>query len=95
MEETENTTISIAGRAYPLILSKKEVVMARMVEARINETFNKLQIDYKITDKLDCLALTLVTLQLESETEDRKNVHHEENIQLEKSISEIEALLKL
>ena len=93
MEETEKTTISIAGRAYPLILSKKEVIMAKMVEAKINETFNKLQIDYKITDKMDCLALTMVTLQLEAATEQNNNPNLDAS-QLEKKISDIEQVLE-
>lgn len=67
MAESEKTNISIAGRMYPLILDKQEIEVARKAELLINETYNRLQLDYKITDKTDCLAMTLITLQLEQQ----------------------------
>lgn len=65
MADSEKTNISIAGRMYPLILDKREIELARKAEELINETYNRIQLDYKITDKIDCLAMTLITLQLE------------------------------
>lgn len=90
MADSEKTNITIAGRTYPLILDKNEIEAARKAEALINQTLHRLQLDYKLTDKIDCLSMTLITLQLEQQA---ANTGTEAS--LEAKLSALEAMLSL
>ena len=67
MEENVYTSIKIAGRIYPLFIHKDEMTKVKYLEKQINDTYNNMQIQYAISDKFDCLAMTLLTLLSEKD----------------------------
>jgi hypothetical protein len=67
MEENVKTSIKIAGRIYPLFIHKDEMTKVKYLEKQINDTYNNMQIQYAISDKFDCLAMTLLTLLSEKD----------------------------
>jgi len=67
MSESIKVSLSIAGRAYPLIIEKKEELMVKELESKINDTFNKIQVMYQMSDKIDNLAMTIISLLMEAE----------------------------
>jgi phosphoenolpyruvate synthase/pyruvate phosphate dikinase len=69
MEENVKTSIKIAGRIYPLFIHKDEMTKVKYLEKQINDTYNNMQIQYAISDKFDCLAMTLLTLLSEKDQE--------------------------
>ena len=62
MEENVKTSVKIAGRIYPLFVHKDEMTKVQQLEHMINETYNGIQIEYAISDKFDCLAMTMLTI---------------------------------
>jgi cell division protein ZapA (FtsZ GTPase activity inhibitor) len=62
MEESIKTTVKIAGRVYPIFVSKTEETEIKDLERKINTVFNDMQMQYALTDKLDCLAMTMLHL---------------------------------
>lgn len=62
MDENVKTSIKIAGRIYPLFIHKDEMTKVKYLEKQINDTYNNMQIQYAISDKFDCLAMTLLML---------------------------------
>jgi hypothetical protein len=79
MSESIKVSISIAGRAYPLIIEKKEELMVKELESKINDTFNKIQVMYQMSDKVDNLAMTIISLLMEAE-QSNNNVAPQEDV---------------
>ncbi|HMP29764.1 MAG TPA: cell division protein ZapA [Saprospiraceae bacterium] len=89
MEENVKTSIKIAGRVYPLFIRNDEMTQVRLLEKQINDTSNNIQIQYAISDKFDCLAMTLLSLL--SEKQPNGDANSQNN--LVDIVSKIETLL--
>lgn len=62
--------VNIAGRTYPLTIKLEEEEVTRKAADRVNQNMKKLQDSYKITDKIDLLAMTALQFANQSsETE--------------------------
>ncbi len=89
MEETKKVTIHIAGRNYPLIVTKDESSYITDIEKEISLRINDFQVRYAERDKQDVIAMALITYAMEG----RKNgISDKGNVDL-KSLSNIESIL--
>lgn len=64
--ETSRIKVMIAGRAYPLIVTKEEELRVRALEEQIKQKMQEFQQQFKTSDIQDCLAMILVSQSLES-----------------------------
>ncbi len=64
-EATVLLTVIIAGRPYPLRVSRDDETAFRRVVKEINDKISDFQISYSDRDKQDCLAMTVLTYAAE------------------------------
>jgi cell division protein ZapA len=88
-ENLKRIILTIAGRNYPVKVSKIEEPVMRSIEKGINDKLNDLQISYEGNDIRDYMSLALISYAFE--------LHKAENSQeievLGNKLTEIEALL--
>ncbi|MBK7945986.1 MAG: cell division protein ZapA [Flavobacteriales bacterium] len=55
--EEHSISVELAGRAYPLVISRTEEAHVRRAVSEINESIDRLKAGYPLTDKQDLLAM--------------------------------------
>lgn len=60
-KDTQNITVLIAGRPYPLKVKVGDEETIRGIVKEVNEKINRFQLTYMKKDKQDCLSMTLLT----------------------------------
>lgn len=60
-QDSNPLIVVIAGRPYPLRVSRQDEAGLRTLVQEINERYNNFQIEYSDRDKQDCLVMTLLT----------------------------------
>lgn len=70
--------VNIAGRTYPLTIQMEEEEFVRKAAERVNKNVEQLQSKFKITDKVDLLAMT--ALQFANQSSDTKEAVITDNI---------------
>ncbi|NND77439.1 MAG: cell division protein ZapA [Flavobacteriales bacterium] len=85
--------INIAGKSYPLQVSKEEKEIVLLAADKINETFAQLGSKYAVKDSRDLLAMTALRVVSELlENNNAVNVKHEEEM-LDEINSSLESLI--
>jgi hypothetical protein len=90
MEENIKTQVKIAGRVYPIFVSKSEESFIKELETQINTVYHEMQFKYALTDKLDCLAMTMLHLLTNKSA---KTVENTDDSDINQVIDLIEASL--
>ena len=73
VEKLIKININVAGRAYPVKITKAEEHIAHSVEKKINAEIQFFQKNYPSMDVRDCLGMAMIKLAFEKE----KNVPDE------------------
>lgn len=92
MENNETKTIQIvvAGRSFPVKVTKDEEVVIRNLETEINGKILEFQKMYPMRDKLDCVIMTMLTY-----TYDLQNKKDDDNkAQINYQVDSLLTLLK-
>ena len=91
--ETKKLTIVIAGRSYPVKVSREDALILPAVEKELNEQIRQMQLSYKDKDLQDCLSMVLLTKAIAAQTK-----AHSKETNIEQKIDalniEIETVLK-
>ncbi len=88
-KESENITVLIAGRPYPLKIKLSDEPVIRKIVKRINEKINNFQLTYTQKDKQDCLAMALLTYAVDLHKAGQKK----EETQIVNELDELDKLL--
>lgn len=67
-EETISISVMIAGRAYPIRIKPQDEKAIKEIVHDINEKIKQFQMTYKSKDKMDCMAMALLTYAVEFQT---------------------------
>lgn len=86
-----STTVTIAGRTYPLTIRKEDEKSLREAARLINERVKEYENSYSVRDKQDLLAMC--ALQLATHNIRLEKAANEENSALEQKLEEMESLL--
>ena len=60
-KELKKLTIVIAGRSYPVRVSKEEERILPAIEKNLNDQIRQIQLSYSDLDIQDCLSMVLLT----------------------------------
>ena len=71
--ETKKLTIVIAGRSYPVKVSKEEALILPTIEKDLNDQIRQMQLSYKDKDMQDCLSMVLLTKAISAYTKANSN----------------------
>ena len=66
--ETKKLTIVIAGRSYPVKVSREEALILPTIEKDLNDQIRQMQLSYKDKDMQDCLSMVLLTKAISAQT---------------------------
>ena len=88
MEEVR-TTIKIAGRQYPVLLTESEAIHSKSIEVEINNKVSEMKSQYADFDSQDCLALLLLNAKMDFLSSTNSS-DDEETLEL---INDIESIL--
>lgn len=58
--------VIIAGRKYPIKVTKEEETIVRNIEKHLNQKIHEFQLKYADRDKLDCVLMTLLTVAFDN-----------------------------
>lgn len=84
--------ITIAGRLFPLKVSKVEEQIALEVEQELNDMINSYQNQYSTRDKLDCVIMTLLKLEFDHKKSVQQDSAHTDT--LKQKVDSISEMLK-
>lgn len=59
--ELKKLTIVIAGRSFPVKVTKEEALILPQIEKTLNEQIRQVQLSYADRDIQDCLSMVLLT----------------------------------
>jgi len=59
--ELKKMTLVIAGRSYPVKVTKEEALMLPTLEKDLNDQIQRMQMTYRDKDMQDCLTMVLLT----------------------------------
>ena len=68
--ELKKLTIVIAGRSYPVKVSKEEALILPTIEKDLNDQIRQMQLSYKDKDLQDCLSMVLLTKAISAQTKE-------------------------
>ncbi len=91
MEDTLKIKVNIANRSYPLTIKRQEEERIRKAVKQINESVKRFEERYAVQDKQDVLAMC--ALQLASQVEKLRGQHHEQVVEYEQFVKNIESTL--
>ena len=66
--EIKKLTIVIAGRSYPVKVSREEALILPTIEKDLNDQIRQMQLSYKDKDMQDCLSMVLLTKAISAQT---------------------------
>ncbi|HRN95116.1 MAG: cell division protein ZapA [Chitinophagales bacterium] len=90
-ETLQHIQVLIAGRQYPLKIRKGEEEKVQRAVSLINDKLNEYQTTFAGKDRQDYLAMCVLMLAVEHETQKSVNIH--QKIDESKQLSEINELL--
>jgi len=59
-EDTIQVLVNIAGKSYPVKVSRDEKLLVENLEKEVNEKIRDYQMTYSDIDQKDCLSMTLL-----------------------------------
>jgi len=86
-----STTVTIAGRTYPLTIKKEDEDSLREAARLINERVKEYENSYSIRDKQDLLAMCALQLATQNLKLEKSSVSNDSA--LEQKLEEMESLL--
>jgi cell division protein ZapA len=86
-----STTVTIAGRTYPLTIKKEDEDSLREAARLINERVKEYENSYSVRDKQDLLAMCALQLATQNLRLEKSAASGEENIA--RKLEEMESLL--
>jgi len=90
--EFEKRTIVIAGRSYPVKVSKEEALLLPSIEKDLNDQIRQMQLSYSDKDIQDCLSMVLLTQAITAQTKE-PSISPEMTEKIDKLNLEIESAL--
>ena len=86
-------TIRIAGKSFPVKLTKEEQHLAEKIETELNERFSEFKMKYTIGNTSDILSMLLITYAFELKTLDRKQDLSTANTRIKSLIKKLSKLI--
>ena len=68
--ELKKLTIVIAGRSFPVKVTKEEALILPTIEKNLNDQIRQIQLSYVDRDIQDCLSMVLLTQAITTHNED-------------------------
>ena len=68
--ELKKLTIVIAGRSFPVKVTKEEALILPKLEKTLNDQIRQIQLSYIDRDIQDCLSMVLLTQAIAAHNED-------------------------
>ncbi|MEM9545112.1 MAG: cell division protein ZapA [Bacteroidota bacterium] len=90
--EFTKLTIVIAGRSYPVKVTKEEANLLPTLEKNLNEQIRQMQLSYSDRDIQDCLSMVLLTQAITSQTSE-SSISPEVTEKIDKLNLDIESVL--
>lgn len=81
--------VIIAGRKYPIKVTKEEETIVRNIEKHLNQKIHEFQIKYGDRDKMDCVLMTLLTVAFDN----AKSESSIDNDEIDNRLNKLEQLI--
>ena len=90
--ELKKLNVVIAGRSFPLKVTKDEERILPLIEKDLNDQIRKMQMTYTDRDMQDCLSMVLLTQAISTHTTEKSIVAELSNT-VDKLNAELESAL--
>lgn len=90
--ELKKLTIVIAGRSFPVKVTKEEALILPQIEKTLNEQIRQVQLSYADRDIQDCLSMVLLTQAIAAQNNE-SSIEPELSDKVDKLNLEVESAL--